>query len=124
MKLLLFAGIFAMLVGFQNCAPTQFVRAAVSADAVSAPTEPTAEAGAAEAAPQASNQTPACVPAGTKLFASSTFIYYRKCDGELERWIQLGRQHCCSGEVTILDVETYEDAQCSDGRFAGVAYCE
>lgn len=127
MKALLVAGILAMLVGFQNCAPTEFVADAKSTETITAlpaPGEPTGQSPTENPAPKTATPTPACVQAGTKLFASSTFIYYRNCDGERERWIQLGQRQCCSGQVTIVDVESYVDPQCADGRFAGAAYCE
>ncbi len=49
------------------------------------------------------------------------FIHYRKCDGEIESWRKIGQSQCCSGQVSIVDVESYEDDVCP--RFRGIMKC-
>lgn len=125
MRIIYAAFLLSVIMLFQNCSPNQFSNAAV-AESEPVVEQPAAVAEPAPVTPDPVTPTvkPACVAAGQKLFADRPFIYYRVCENERASWQQLANSYCCSGEATLIDVQTYADAQCAQGRIAGVAYCE
>lgn len=113
MRLTYLIFLLSVMLVFQNCTPSQFRNVAQAEEAI-----PVQSATAHEISPAL------CVAAGQKLFVDRPFIYYRVCDNERADWQVVANRYCCSGEATIVDVENLEDAQCAQGRTAGVAYCE
>lgn len=77
-------------------------------------------------------QPPAnCFPSGYTFGTGSAqkYIYYRKCDNEIQLWRNQGQQQCCSKSVTITDVSAYYDQYCADlgssdaYRYEGTMVC-
>ena len=123
---------------FQNCSRTDFQKTATALSSVKQVdqentllSQQQGNSSNSEAF-TSSNLVATCLSSG-KVFTTGSgdptsgyaqpFIYYRKCDGEIERWRSMGERQCCSHKVSIIDTATYSDSQCSDGRFQGVMAC-
>lgn len=143
-----------ILFSFQNCnqsyrfnqtseeqetADAQVQEVSQSASAVEASRTP-ASANTQQQTPVTSQQpqTPVvtqqpanCFPSGYTFGTGSAqkYIYYRKCDNEIQLWRNQGQQQCCSKSVTITDVSAYYDQYCADlgssdtYRYEGTMVC-
>jgi hypothetical protein len=78
------------------------------------------------------SQPPAsCLPSGYTIGTGSAqkYIYYRKCDNEIQLWRNQGQQQCCSKSVTITDVSAFYDEYCASlgsadtYRYEGTMVC-
>ncbi|MBX3016968.1 MAG: hypothetical protein KF767_03690 [Bdellovibrionaceae bacterium] len=132
MRILYITFLLSVLALFQNCSPNEFLSVAAAEDLSSTGAPEAPVTGGAPSAPTApvipqtpvAPTAPTCFAPGQKLFADRAFIHYRVCENERADWQVIANRYCCSGEATIIDVETHADAHCAEGRIAGVAYCE
>ena len=125
---------------FQNCSKTEFQKEASTSSSVSQFDQEQGNISINQQQGNTSNsvalisgnQASTCLSSGEVFTTGSgdpttgyaqPFIYYRKCDGEIEKWRSMGEKQCCSHKVSIVDNATYSDSQCSDGRFQGVMTC-
>ncbi|NUN04743.1 MAG: hypothetical protein HUU57_03180 [Bdellovibrio sp.] len=117
------------ILSFQNCAKNDSVAfSELTQETSAASQEPETQANPASSetsntAPTNAPQTIQCFPSGYVFTTGDAlpFIHYRKCDGEIELWRSMGNYRCCSGQVSIEDVERYEVDGCP--RFRGVMTC-
>ncbi len=132
---LLIIAVSFTVIGFQNCSKVGFQQAAQSQLNMQSKDSPPSSVVALRRQPAAvpatvtvrtqveSSDQPvtarpnipaqqSCFSKGFVFMAGSPqalYIYYRKCDGEIESWRAMGQSQCCSGKVSIVDVATIDE---------------